>query len=150
MCRLRIFEIYWFFNAISGSLGFVRVRRTLNPNFEPFRTQALLPKSNYEPTRTLQNSRTPNPWTGFDLTLLLLSHETQSHWAYFLNPISGFHIWIKGEKILGFSKTNILDLVTKFRVFIILAGLKLALPISSFECKPYFLNHNFTQCESFL
>ena len=40
-----------------------------------------------------------------------------NHIEPILNPNSGFHIWIKGEKILGFSKTNILDLVTKFGVF---------------------------------
>ena len=70
------------FNAISGSLGFVRVRRTLNPNFEPFRTQALLPKSNYEPTRTLQNSRTPNPRTGFDPTLIRITIYKELIWIF--------------------------------------------------------------------
>ena len=57
------------FESKKGYLGFARVRRTLSMNFEPFRTQACQPKLNYEPTRTLQKSRTPNPRTGFDPTL---------------------------------------------------------------------------------
>ena len=42
------------------------------PNFEPFRTQVRQLKSNYEPTRTLQKSRTSNPRTGFDPTLFTI------------------------------------------------------------------------------
>ena len=39
-------------------------------NFEPFRTQVCLLKSNYKPTQTLQKSQTSNPaQTGFDPTL---------------------------------------------------------------------------------
>ena len=57
------------FGPKKGYLGFARVRRTLSPNFEPFRTQVCQPKPNYKPTRTLQKSRTPNPRTGFDPTL---------------------------------------------------------------------------------
>ena len=41
------------------------------PKFEPFHTQVRLLKSNYEPTRTLYKSRTSNPQTGFDPTLIL-------------------------------------------------------------------------------
>ena len=57
-------------SRLGPRLGFARVRTTLNTNFEPFRTQVSPPKSNYEPTQTLQNSRTPNPRTGFDPTLI--------------------------------------------------------------------------------
>ena len=39
-------------------------------NIEPFRTQVYLPKPNYEPSQTLQKSRTQNPRTWFDSTLL--------------------------------------------------------------------------------
>ena len=38
-------------------------------NFEPFQTQVYQPKPNFEPTQTIQKSRTPNPRTGFDPTL---------------------------------------------------------------------------------
>ena len=47
------------------------------PNFEPFQIQFHLFKSNYKPTWTLKKSRTLNPRTGFDPTLIQIEPTSE-------------------------------------------------------------------------